>query len=48
MLLKDEFLSIYRVSCQREAVVQHMRGTQGEEMFWDLRLRKDFQDFGNG
>lgn len=35
--------SIYGVSCQRDPVVQHIRGTQGEEMFWDLRVRRDFK-----
>lgn len=33
MALKDDFLSIYRISCQREAVVHQIRGTQGEEAF---------------
>lgn len=44
-LIKDEFLSFYRISCQREAVVQQIRGTHGEETFWDLRFRRAFQDW---
>ncbi|KAF3639673.1 putative homeobox-leucine zipper protein REVOLUTA-like [Capsicum annuum] len=28
----------------QEAVVHHIRGLQGEETFWDLRFRRDFQD----
>ncbi|PHT31352.1 Exocyst complex component SEC8 [Capsicum baccatum] len=45
MLLTDEFPSIYRVSCRREAVVLQIRGKQGEETCLDLRLQRDFQDW---
>lgn len=34
---------MFRASCQREAVIQQIRGTQGEETFWDLRFITDFQ-----
>lgn len=33
ILLQDEFPSIYRVSGQREVIVQQIRETEGEDMF---------------
>ncbi|KAF3674284.1 hypothetical protein FXO38_05308 [Capsicum annuum] len=37
VVLKDEFPSFYRFSCQREAAV-HTSGVQGEESFWEWGL----------
>uniref|UniRef100_A0A0V0GWK4 Putative ovule protein n=1 Tax=Solanum chacoense TaxID=4108 RepID=A0A0V0GWK4_SOLCH len=45
LVLMDEFSVLYRVSCQRELSVPQVRGTQGGGTFWDLRFRRNFQDW---
>lgn len=42
---KDEFPSIYTVSCQRELTVQQIRVMQGGEIFCDLSFRRNFHDW---
>lgn len=43
-LLKDDFPSLHRISCQRELTIHQFRGTQGGETFWDLSFRRGFND----
>lgn len=43
-LLRDEYQRLYLISHQRDLTIQQIRWTQGGEMFWDLRFRRNFQD----
>lgn len=45
LILKEEFQSLYSISCQRDLTIQQIRRSHGGKTFWDLRFRRDFQDW---